>query len=601
MERKKLKTLFLISEESDNFKESIQKIKEINQTKNDIMVLSLSISTSNELKKQNIKYKTPDNYFDGSNNSELNHKALKFAKNWYKPFESKLTYNGISLGEMLELDFYFLFIDALRSIEIANKIYHSELPELIYLPENLKLNEPNFICYETLPLAMQFLANKMNVKVKIEKGKKRISINFKSKINYFVLKYTFKFINIYQNFLFLLQNKKNMILFFGVYSYENITKKLWDEGYKTTKIYPISVKNRFTKQKAKEIEELYKKLENNEYLDINLEYKNVNLSFILSPRFKQVFKSKSSQLIELIGYIEQVIYKSSPSALITMEDVTPIKRTISKLFKIHNIPSIVIQHGITSNDMGGFVLMPLESNIQAIWGDNSYNWHSERGNKLQKITGNPSFDMIYKFKFDKKKIYSKLRLNPTEKIILITTGRFAGVEAKYTIEAEERNIRSTFKALKELENYQIIVKLHPAYQEIYNAMILNLAYEEHIDIKIFKDSLWDLLAISDILITFTSTTGLEAMLFNKPVLIIDLEYKEDMVGYGSSGAANIIYNEKDIIPSLENVLYNKKAAEKFANAREKFIYDSAYLLDGKSSERVANLIIDELKRNNDHH
>lgn len=589
-----MKALFLLSDESNNFEESIQKIKELESKGYDLLTISLNPLTSSKLKSLGIKYKTPDIYFDIKLNEKLNSKALKFAKNWYIPFKTEFTYRGISIGEMLEYDFYFIFVDALRSATIAKEIILSELPNLIYLPQDLKLNEPNFACYEALPLALQFLAIEQNITVKIKDGKKK-RINIYPKISDFFLKSAFKLINFHQKFLFNFQNSDNRILFCGVYSYKNIGNQLKNKGYETTKIYPISVKNRFTKVKIKAIKKLHEKLKNNEYLDINLEYNSLKLSFLLAHRFEQVFKS-IYQLIELIEYTEQKIHESSPSALIIMEDVTPVKRAICKLFEIHNIPSIIIQHGLTTKDMAGFGVMPIESRVQAIWGNASYKWHLKRGNKSQKITGNPSFDNICKLIFDKEQIYNKMKLDPNEKIILITTGRFAGIESKYTIESEERLIRSTFNALKELENHQIIVKLHPAYQTRYKAMILNLAAEENINIKIIKNSLWDLLAISDILITFTSTTGLEAMIFNKPVLIIDLEYKEDMVGYGSSGAAILINNQKNIISSIKNILYDDKTREKLAKASEKFVYDNAYLLDGKSSERVANLIENEIKK-----
>jgi CDP-glycerol glycerophosphotransferase (TagB/SpsB family) len=585
-----LKALFLLSDESNNFEESIQKIKELESKGNDFIVISLSILTSHKLNNLGIKYKTPEMFFDKSCNEKLNSKALELAKNWYKPFETELTYRCISIGEMLEYDFYFLFVDTLRSIEIAKKIIHTEMPDLIYIPQNLKVNEPNFECYGNLHIVLKFLAIEKNITVTIKNGKKKSLMNTKFKISDFFYKSAFKFINFHQNFL---QSRKKAILFFGVYSYEDISSQLRNKGYYTNKIYPINVKNKFTKMKIREIEKLIKKLENNKYLDIDLEYDGLNLSFLLFDRLQQVFKFKIRELIELIEYAEQKIQASSPSALITMEDVTPIKRSISKLFEINNIPSIVIQHGITTKDMAGFGVMPVESRVQAIWGNSSYRWHSIRGNNRQKITGNPSFDKLYGLKYDKRKICDNLGLNPDEKIILITTSRFAGIESKYTIENEEKLIRNTFKALKTLKNEQIIVKLHPAYQEIYSSIILNLAYEESINIKIFKDSLWDLFAISDMLITFTSTTGLEAIIFDKPVIIIDLVYKEDISGYGSSGAA-IVYNQENIVPYIENTLYNYKLHEKYIAARKKFVYDNAYLMDGNSSKRVANLIIDEI-------
>ena len=215
------------------------------------------------------------------------------------------------------------------------------------------------------------------------------------------------------------------------------------------------------------------------------------------------------------------------------------------------------------------------------------------------ITGNPSFDNIFKFKkeFNKEKICSKLGLDSKKKVILIANGRFAGDSAGYTIENEEKLIKNAIKSLKTLKNIQKVIKLHPAYQEKYEKIISNIAEEEKVDLIIFKDSLWDLIMISDLFITFSSTTGLEAMLFGKTVITYGLDNtKNDLKQYISNVAAIGVCNQDELGITIKAILDSDKIEKKLSEKREKLIYDSLYLQDGRASERISNLIINELNK-----
>lgn len=595
--------MFLVSDESDNFKSSIREIKKMHENGDNIVVISLSLLTTLKLKKQKIECKTPDMYFDKSDSSQLDIKALEFAKNWYKPFETELNYRCIPLGKMLEYDFYFLFVDALRSIEIAKKIIGSDSPDIIFVPQNLKLNEPNTICYETLPKALEYLASTKNIQIKRTKDQFFIIPNFqysfKLKLKNLISRSAINAVNLYRQHIFLQyhKNKSKIIFCLEVYSYNRISKKLNGNGYLSVKIYPVRTKNEVSKAKNKEIINLFEKQKETKYSDLQLEFEGIKTSFLLDHRFEQIFTSNFIQLIEYIEWAEELIQKFPVDILVSMEDVTPVKRSICRLFEIHNVPSMIIQHGMVSKDMSGFGVMPIEARKQAVWGKASLDWHLERGNGLQEITGNPSFDQILEFKkdFDGIKICQKLGLDVNKNTILITTGRFAGIESKYTIELEEKFIRGVFKSLKSFKSEQIIIKLHPAYQNKYKEIILDIAEEENISITIATNNLWDLLMISDVLITSTSTTGLEAMLFEKPVIIFDSEFQEDSVGYVSSGAAIGVSSQEGLITAINNCLHNENSLKNFRDARKKFIYENNYLQDGKASERLVNLILNMIK------
>ncbi|MCK4348561.1 MAG: hypothetical protein KAW47_08080, partial [Thermoplasmatales archaeon] len=56
-----------------------------------------------------------------------------------------------------------------------------------------------------------------------------------------------------------------------------------------------------------------------------------------------------------------------------------------------------------------------------------------------------------------------------------------------------------------------------------------------------------------------------------------------------------VYRCEDIIPAIKSALYDMNARERLKNARERFIYEHHYALDGKATERVVNLITQMIK------
>lgn len=594
----KTKILFFISDESDNFKDSIIEIKKLIKKGCDLTVISLSILTSINLKKHEIEYKTPKYYSDEFNPAKLDKTALKFAQNWYNYFKNEIIYKDISLGEMLEYDFFFLFVDALRNFEIAKKMLSSEHPDIIYLPQNMKLNDPNFLCYETLPKIIPYLANNKIIKVISPNNTKYVfdknSFSL-SKIRDYLFNNIFyfytKIVNLYQMY-FLCHMHHKVVLFWNVYAFKEISRNINNKGYHSTRIYPSKVNNKFSKNKIEKIKDLNIKLKKKGYSDIKLYYNDFNIALILRYRFEEAF-IKFQELVQFLEWSEQIECKFQQSMIVSMEDITPVKRSVIKWFKINKIPSLIIQHGFVSKDMAGFGAMPIEANKQAVWGDNSYEWHLKRRKKSQVITGNPVFDQIseYKDHFKKKETFIKLGLDPTKKIILITTERFAGITSGHTIEDEEKLIRNTIRSLKDFNEEQKIIKLHPGHQEKYEKIVSNIANEEKIDLFIFKDYYWDLIMLSDVLITFASTTGVESMLFGKPTIAIGT--KDEIESYTSSISAIGVYDWKELAPIIKKILDGKLKKYQL-NSLESFIYKSNYLNDNKSSERIAELILKQL-------
>jgi CDP-glycerol glycerophosphotransferase (TagB/SpsB family) len=103
---------------------------------------------------------------------------------------------------------------------------------------------------------------------------------------------------------------------------------------------------------------------------------------------------------------------------------------------------------------------------------------------------------------------------------------------------------------------------------------------------------YELLNACDLAITKWSTTGLEAIALNKPLLILNLGGEPDRVEYVKEGVALGVYNEKDLTPTIEKSL---KDDSELAKNRGKYLEKYLYKIDGKATERVVNLIGEMIK------
>lgn len=209
------------------------------------------------------------------------------------------------------------------------------------------------------------------------------------------------------------------------------------------------------------------------------------------------------------------------------------------------------------------------------------------------ITGQPRFDGLCS---EEKNIENLIDHNQSN--ILWTTENY--VEGGYCSKEEwSECIEKVINSLKGLDYYQLLIKLHP-----YEDSQKYEHFKNNPHIHIYKNSLNELLRTCDVLITFVSTTALEATICDKPVIILgffDFSNKQFVSAspYVKSGAAIGVYKEEDLVPTIKDVLYNEEVRKKLAEVRKKFIYELAYIQDGKASGRVVNLItqmIEESKR-----
>ena len=138
--------------------------------------------------------------------------------------------------------------------------------------------------------------------------------------------------------------------------------------------------------------------------------------------------------------------------------------------------------------------------------------------------------------------------------------------------------------------YAILIKLHPFCKERFE---IDEKYRDYIIDLSEEDELNDLLFVTDLLVTDYSSVIFEASLLDIPMLF----YAYDLYEYISSRdfyydfegfvPGKIVFTESELLNSIINKDFESEKVDGFKN---KF-FDS---LDGKSSQRVADLIVSNL-------
>ncbi len=204
------------------------------------------------------------------------------------------------------------------------------------------------------------------------------------------------------------------------------------------------------------------------------------------------------------------------------------------------------------------------------------------------VTGNPKFDAIFNSKSGncQEKVCQKLGIPIDKKIILLCTQYFVE-SGLWSSEQRKQFVMAIASATAKIPDIQLVIKLHPPYEneDDYHEIVKNLSPKPVI---CKYANLPELINACSVAITVSSTTALEAMVARKPVIIIDL-FNNETSFYKGSGAL-FVTRQEEILSAIEKAIYDSKTIKEMMVAFNKFVYDMAYLQDGKASKRIADLI-----------
>lgn len=248
------------------------------------------------------------------------------------------------------------------------------------------------------------------------------------------------------------------------------------------------------------------------------------------------------------------------------------------------IPSVTIQHGM----IGGRVsYVPVSSTRIAVWGEGSARWLREQGVPRGKIvvTGPTRLDDIANLpRTPRDEIADLLGADPTAHWVVLATNPIPFALNQKLLSAARKGVAAWG------EKALLVVKLHPSEDPSpYRAVIgrdPSVLLVPHGTV-----GLYSLITSSAAVLTYHSTVGIEAMALDRPLVSLEAFGDVNPLPYARSGAAAVARSGEELAQVLrEDVAPGHRAAERRV-ARELFVRENAFLLDGKCGKRVRDLVV----------
>lgn len=348
-------------------------------------------------------------------------------------------------------------------------------------------------------------------------------------------------------------------------------------------------------------------IKNNENFKELLQYKYINFDLI-ENRLAYYFATVFGIMVEYIEIAKRMIEEEKPDLILILNEYGRFERALVIAGKLRSVPVLAVQHGVIHPTHEGYMhthdeISPDGSakspycpipDITAVYGA----YHKDLLTKVSAypedsvvVTGQPRYDILCHVDkiYSKDKICKKYGIDPNHNIILWATA-FHGQDDEGNI----KDFKALFETIQNIKDMTLIIKPHPIDRQRHVKMIKDYLNNYQISVVVSPSSsdTYEQLFICDLMITKDSTTAMEAVALNKPVIVLDLNYKSDAIGYVKEGVALGVYKTEDLKPTIEKLLKNDS---ELAKNRKKYIEKYLYKIDGRATDRVVKLIEEMIK------
>jgi CDP-glycerol glycerophosphotransferase (TagB/SpsB family) len=235
-----------------------------------------------------------------------------------------------------------------------------------------------------------------------------------------------------------------------------------------------------------------------------------------------------------------------------------------------------------------------------------------------RVAGAPQFDAHFRARTPRAEFFARVGADPSRRLIALTT------TPRSLYRHHDHVLRGLAAAIDDgrLPNAQVLVRLHPrdeveAYREFNNRpnVIIEKPFRDTVRvadglaIDVMPENqkhLGDTLYHADVVVNVASTISLEACIFDTPVVNICFDGAEaspyvasarryysftHYVNITSRGAVRVASSPAELVDAVAAYLVDP---ELDAAGRRQVVLDQCQFTDGRSAERVANLVLEEL-------
>lgn len=378
--------------------------------------------------------------------------------------------------------------------------------------------------------------------------------------------------------------------------------RTWDLNHKPLNLYWNLNASR------KEIRSLYHFKSNMNILKEDLVFKKLctyngtNFYNAIMAEIELYFIFLFTHLVKFIEESRTMIKSEKPDIILIINEHYWWERTLIIAAKFEAIPTLAIQHGIIHPSFKSH--MYLKSDISpdgemhspycplvdktAVFGS----YYEDILTKLSAyppnsvvVTGQPKYDSICNFnQYSKVHLALKYKINTSNRIAL-----WAMQCQVYAEKELDSFIECVFQAIEHFNDITLIIKLHPSDSNRYFKKIDSFKRNHNVNVLMAAKSsdIFELISLCDLMITGRSTAAMEAIILNKPIIILDSIDESNKNPLVIDGVAPAVTNTEELRVVIKELL---NGSRKSAINRDKFIKKYLYNTDGCATKRVVDLI-----------
>jgi GT2 family glycosyltransferase len=292
--------------------------------------------------------------------------------------------------------------------------------------------------------------------------------------------------------------------------------------------------------------------------------------------------------VENFYCLKQMLEVEKPDLLFALHELNPWGKILGYLSHVLRIPYFTLQEGLYYADIHYYRFHTDYSTACVVWGEECREVLLKAGcgdGKIYPLGNTHIWDAKREF-MDPAIVHrtrSALGIAPEKKIILflMSHSHYRSFEAQPFL-----------RWMRERGDIIAVFKWHPATgNEIVDRALENLK-DNPLVLSVDGVDTYALIGASEVCITVgNSTTGLEALVFGKP--LIEVRLPDQPYSYTLQGVAEQALGFEDMSERIETILSRGVSAENAANVERYLNHNFAYR-DGKTMERIVDLVNESL-------
>ncbi len=366
--------------------------------------------------------------------------------------------------------------------------------------------------------------------------------------------------------------------------------------------YNRNVKKRFLRTYA-DLAKRWAYAKKNDAFRNSFIFAGINLWELVEPQFSCYFNTRLEAHARDFELIKEMIDFENPELVVYSSDIDEFGRMLFYFCRQKNIPTIAIQHGTLPKtiplfiykkfELKGYTAPPMPTKL-VLYGEYYNDFIKKIGNYPKEgivVCGNPRYDYykIMKETHIREEFFREFNLDKEKRTIMLLTQPLPSEKER------EEIIDGVCKAVKEIPNSQLIIKLHPA--ETSDIMHRRIVRQNNINNCYITKNVdnFKILYISDVLIGPVSTLDYEAMLLEKPVIVLNLTKRFEEIPFVKEGSAIGVYEKEKISGALKTALFNEKFKKTLKSNMQKTVRQHLFRNDGNASRRISAVALKLLK------